>query len=66
MYLGCYYVWNNISELYFKTPLCCFMAIVLFLCQQESLGDDYKTTKEHFNNTVSVTALIIALISLFK
>lgn len=66
MYLGCYYVWNNISELYFKIPLFCFMAIVLFLCQQESLGDDYKTTKEHFNNTVSVTALIIALISLFK
>lgn len=64
--LGCQYIWNKIGELYFKIPLCCFIIIVLFLCQQESLGDDYKTTKEHFNNTVSITALIIALISILK
>ena len=64
--IACQYVWNKINELYYKIPLCCFIVIVLFLCQQESLDDDYKTTKEHFNNIISVTALIIALISLFK
>ena len=48
------------------TLLFVFMGIYFFLCQQETLGDKQAEAREHFSINVSLVALIVSLIALFK
>ena len=43
-----------------------FIAVYAFLCQQESFKDKETETLEYFNVNISLIALIVALIALFK
>ena len=42
------------------------IGIYAFLCQQESFQDKDVDAREHFNSNVSLIALIVAIIALFK
>lgn len=48
------------------TAILTIMGIYAFLCQQESFQDKDDDTREHFNSNVSLIALIVAIIALFK
>ncbi len=43
-----------------------FIGVYAFLCQQESFKDKEAETLEYFNVNISLIALIVALIALFK
>lgn len=43
-----------------------FIGVYAFLCQQESFKDKETETLEYFNVNISLIALIVALIALFK
>lgn len=69
-----YVIW---SEIYPKQEAslggCIFLSVILvivgvyaFLCQQESYNDKETETLEYFNVNVSLIALIVALVALFK
>lgn len=72
--LSIYVIW---TELYSKgdtsflscailTIIMLFVGIYAFLCQQESILDREKDAHEHFNTNISLLALIVAIIALFK
>ena len=48
------------------TAILVFIGIYAFLCQQESFQDKDSDAREHFNINVSLIALIVAIIALFK
>ena len=50
----------------FSTIIFAFMGIYAFLCQQESFTDNGKDSLTHFNTNVTLIALVVALIALFK
>lgn len=73
-FLGLYATW---SEAYSKNnaPLieCIILSVAFlvigvysFLCQQETFDDNESDTVEFFNTNISLVALIVALIALFK
>lgn len=68
-----YKIWDNCSlnqvtiiKAIIFTVLFAFMGIYFFLCQQETLGDKDKDSREHFNTNISFIALIVSLIALLK
>lgn len=73
-FYGIYYVWhsysggmsNNIVLKIIITILLGVLGVVLFLSQQESLEETEEESNEHFNTNLSLAALIIALIALFR
>ena len=48
------------------TAILTFIGIYAFLCQQESFQDKDSDAREHFNINVSLIALIVAIVALFK
>ena len=82
LYIGlCFVVLNNIIKMWIEhaksgTPtllMCILMSIVsiaiailLFLAQQETTNDTDEEVFSHFNATLAFTALIVALVALFK
>ena len=48
------------------TIILAFMGVYAFLCQQESMQDKESDAREHFNTNVSLIALIVAIVALFK
>jgi len=48
------------------TAILAFIGIYAFLCQQESFQDKDSDAQEHFNVNISLIALIVAIIALFK
>lgn len=48
------------------TVILAFIGIYAFLCQQESFQDKDSDAREHFNINISLIALIVAIIALFK
>lgn len=68
-----YKIWTNYSlnrvtlfNAIVFTILFVFMGVYFFLCQQETLGDKQAEAREHFSINVSLIALIVSLIALFK
>ena len=43
-----------------------FIGVYAFLCQQESFRDKESETLEYFNVNISLIALVVALVALFK
>lgn len=48
------------------TIILAFIGIYALLCQQESFQDKDSDAREHFNINVSLIALIVAIVALFK
>ena len=48
------------------TVILAFIGIYTFLCQQETFQDKENDAREHFNINISLVALIVAIIALFK
>ena len=48
------------------TMFLALLAIVSFLCGQETMNDTYEKTVALFNTNISLLALIVAIIALFK
>ena len=48
------------------TVMFAVFSIVSFLCGQETFGDDYERSRSLFSTNVSLIALIIAIIALYK
>ena len=71
--LSIYAVWHNFKPENYPLISCIILTIILvivavyaFLCQQESFDDDAADSREYFNTNVSLIALIIAFVALFK
>ena len=68
-----YKIWTNYSlnqvtlfNAIVFTILFVFMGVYFFLCQQETLKDKDSDSREHFSINVSLIALVVSLIALFK
>lgn len=68
-----YKIWTNyslnqvtlINAIVF-TILFVFIGVYFFLCQQETLKDKDSDSREHFTINISLIALIVSLIALFR
>lgn len=69
-----YFIWRNPSgtisnSLVLKiivSALLGVLGILMFLAQQESLGETAEESNQHFNTNLSLAALILALIAFLK
>ena len=73
-FFGVRYVWksfsytstNDLIARIIMSVILIVAGIFMFLSQQESFDDTYEETKDHFNTNLSLVALIVALIALYK
>lgn len=70
-FYGVYYVWHNnlLASLVAKILFSVFFAVLgisMLLSQQESIKESFEESREHFNTNISLIALIVALIALYK
>ena len=54
-------VYSVIFSIYFGVT-----GVIMFLSQQESLGESYEETRFHFNTNISLIAMIVALLALYQ
>lgn len=62
------YIRQNASliDCIIQTIILLFVGIYAFICQQESFQDKDSDVREHFSINISLLALIVAIIALFK
>lgn len=72
-FYGIYFLWRNPSDIFGSLVLKIIVSallgvsgIMMFLAQQESLGETAEESNQHFNTNLSLVALILALIALLK